>query len=82
MVVAPTVSTNDPLAQRRCRTLGIPPAAIFEIEDRATGEMHAVKLAGSLDDLFDVQRRGGNKASPIDILMNETATPSSKETEP
>ena len=82
MVVVSTVAASDPLAQRRCRTLGLSLAAILEIEDRATGVMHPVKLAGNLDDLFDVRRRGGNTVSPNGILMNETATPSSKEMNP
>ena len=81
VVVTTTVVEHDPLAQRRCKTLGLSAAAIFEIEDGATGEMHAVQLAGDLDDVFEILRRRGNTASPASIEMDETQTPAREETE-
>jgi molybdopterin/thiamine biosynthesis adenylyltransferase len=57
IVVASTVAMKDSQASRRCRTLGLPPAAIFEIEDGTTGDLHAARLAGGLDDLFEGRTR-------------------------
>jgi molybdopterin/thiamine biosynthesis adenylyltransferase len=71
IVVASTVAGDDPLAQRRCRTLGLPPAAIFEVEDRATGAMHVVSLAGGLDDLFETRRRDRNAPASLGINKDE-----------
>lgn len=71
IVVASTVAGDDPLAQRRCRALGLPPAAIFEVEDRATGAMHVVSLAGGLDDLFETRRRESNAPASLGINKDE-----------
>lgn len=71
-VIASTVASDDPLAHRRCRVLGLPPAAIFEIEDRATDRVHAVKLAGTLNDLFELRQRE----------RNETHGPSTRKEKP
>jgi molybdopterin/thiamine biosynthesis adenylyltransferase len=59
-VIATTVASDDPLAERRCRALGLGRGAILEIEDRATGSLTAVKLAGDAEDLFERVGRAGN----------------------
>jgi molybdopterin/thiamine biosynthesis adenylyltransferase len=81
VVVTTTVLESDLLAQRRCRSLGLSAGAILEIEDGSTGEMHAVQLAGDLDDIFEVLRRRSNTASRPSIDMEETQTPAREETE-
>lgn len=55
-VVATTVAPRDRLAERSCRTLGLPPAAIFEITDTSAATTRAFQLAGSVDDLFVTKR--------------------------
>jgi len=65
------VAEGDPTSQRRCRTLGLAPAAVFEIEDRTTSEMHAVSLAGGIDDLFETRRRERNTIAASDIHNDE-----------
>jgi hypothetical protein len=72
VVVATTVAGKEPLAQRRCRTLGLSAAAIFEIEDEATAELHAVQLLGGLDDVFEILRRKGNTPASASIEIEET----------
>ncbi|MGB8294692.1 MAG: ThiF family adenylyltransferase [Polyangia bacterium] len=71
MVVASTVAGDHSLVQRRCHTLGLPPAAVFEIEDRATGELHAVKLSGDIDDLFETRRQERNTRATSATEKNE-----------
>lgn len=79
-VVATTVAPRDPIAQRTCRTIGLPPAAIFEFADGASGATHAFQLAGSVDDLFITKRReacNGNVAPRM--IETEAATDVAKE---
>ena len=45
LFVVTQVRAGDALATRRCRTLGLPPAAVFEIEDAATG-VESARSAG------------------------------------
>ena len=68
--IVSTVAEGDPTSQRRCRTLGLAPAAVFEIEDRTTSEMHAVSLAGGIDDLFETRRRE-RKTVPVSDIHND-----------
>jgi len=57
LFVVTQVRAGDALATRRCRTLGLPPAAVFEIEDAATGELHAVALDGTVENVFSTKTR-------------------------
>lgn len=52
-----SVAPGDPEAKRACRVFGLPPAAFFVVESRATGELHACQLAGGVDDLFTTRER-------------------------
>jgi adenylyltransferase/sulfurtransferase len=72
MVVTSTVAAGHSLAQRQCSSLGLPPAAIFEIEDRATGDLHAVKLSGDIDDLFETRKQERNTKAESAIEYGET----------
>lgn len=51
-IIVTTVAPREPLAQRSCRTLGLPPAAIFEVADTVSGSTSAFQFAGSVEDLF------------------------------
>lgn len=57
-----TVAPGDEAARRLCKRLGLPPLAVFEVQDLATREVRAFELKGSIDDLFTGVRR--NEAAP------------------
>ncbi len=66
-IVVARIAANDPLAARRCRRLGLPPGAVFEVEDRATGQTLAVKLQGSVEDLYaSIRRPAARGADDVD----------------
>lgn len=50
--VIDAVSGEDLLDDLTLRALGVAPRDVLEVEDRETGEIVAVQLAGSLDDLY------------------------------
>lgn len=77
------VEEASPIAERRARALGLLPAAIFEIEDAATGDVSAAQLAGTLDDLFTTKRREGRNAeggARMDQVGGPTTTTATEET--
>lgn len=54
------VAPRDPEAKRSCRAFGLPPAAIFVVENAATGELVPCQLAGAIDDLFTTRTRAAS----------------------
>lgn len=61
LIAISTVEPGDRFARFKCRKLGLPTAAIFEVEDFESRSVMAVQLAGSADDIFVAKRRrGGN----------------------
>ena len=57
VVTQATVTRHEELAARSCRSLGIAPGAILTIEDGVTHGARAVRIAGTVDDLFTSLRR-------------------------
>jgi molybdopterin-synthase adenylyltransferase len=55
-----TVRPNERVAATRARKLGLPPGAVFEVEDERTGESFFAHLSGGVDDLFVLKTRGGS----------------------
>lgn len=58
-----SIRPGDEAARRLAKRVGLPPLAIFEVEDRATGAVRAYELAGSLDDIFTTVSRA--RATPL-----------------
>lgn len=71
LAVAATLEPGDDLQSLRLEQLGVRPAAVLEVEDRANGACCAVRIAGVVDDLFTTLRRKGR---------NESSEPRTKET--
>ena len=57
IVSVSTIARDDWIAGQSCRSLGLRAAAIFEVENAATGDIVAVQLDGGVDDLFVTKRR-------------------------
>lgn len=72
-VVATTVTPRDRFAERSCRVLGLPPAAIFEMSDGGSGATQAYQLAGGADDLFVTRRREESNGASVECMDPEEA---------
>lgn len=78
-IVVGSLGADHPLARMKAAKLGLPACAVFEIEDAATRELHAVRLAGSVDDLFVTKRRVArhDKTQPP-MFLEEAGDPGQK----
>jgi molybdopterin/thiamine biosynthesis adenylyltransferase len=72
-VILPTVGLHDELSHWSSRKLGLPPGAIFELEDGVTGELVAVQLAETADDLFITKRRRARNGAVSTRMENDEA---------
>jgi len=57
VVTQGTVTRDDELASRACKALGIAPGAIVVVEDGSDSRAVALRIAGTVDDLFTTRRR-------------------------
>jgi hypothetical protein len=74
LLMVDSIGKASRLRNVRCRKLGLPPAAIFEVEDVASGEAHAYQLQGSVDDLYTtLKRKVGNGVDARCIEGSEAA---------
>lgn len=73
VVTQSTVAPGDELAARPCRALGIAPGAILLVEDGVTHDARAIRIAGTVDDLFTSRRRDASPTSDGDGAATDTA---------
>ena len=57
VVTQTAIRRQDELSARSCRSLGIAPGAILTVEDGVSFGARAVRIAGTVDDLFTRLRR-------------------------
>lgn len=65
------LDARDPIARLSCRQLGFPAGSILCGRDRLTDALHAVRIAGGVDDLFVTRRR---TASDATLSLDESPT--------
>ncbi len=78
VVTQSTVTRSDELTARPCRSLGIAPGAILVVEDGVTHDARAVRIAGTVEDLFTSRRRDASPTSDDARVGNDAdaaATP-------
>lgn len=66
-LVAHTIGATDELRHWSCRKVGLSAGAVFEIEDSETGELHAVQLAETVEEIFTTKRRIARNSVPRDM---------------
>ncbi len=68
------IAAGDALTRTSCRSLGLPPGAIFEVVDEVSYATRVVRLAGGPDDLFTTLRRASS-ASPEPVGSSAERSP-------
>lgn len=66
------LDARDPLVRLACRQLGFPPGSILRFRERGEDELHTVRLAGGVEDLFVTRHRASHEEAPLDPISPAT----------